>query len=156
MHVPRISYCILATYREYNRCVARRPQCDFLHCLTVRKCKKGMLMHMLRTTVFVLAVFPLASTHFFAAHAEEHLVHPGESPQAKLDQASAGDRLVFLPGVHQHGLGQHRSLLYVAKPIEIELREGATLKLADHTTSSSKRPKSPPIKMRARSWMILR
>lgn len=64
-------------------------------------------------------------------HAAEHLVRPGDAPQAVLDRAAAGDRLVFLPGLHQHGLGRHRAMLYVDKPIEIELREGATLKLAD-------------------------
>lgn len=62
--------------------------------------------------------------------AEEHHVRPGDSPQAILDQAAAGDRLVFLPGLHQHGLGKHRAMLYVDKPVEIELKEGATLKLA--------------------------
>ncbi|HEX3659174.1 MAG TPA: hypothetical protein VHV55_25520 [Pirellulales bacterium] len=67
-------------------------------------------------------------------HAAEHLIQPGESPQAGLDRAAPGDRLVFLPGLHQHGLGKHRSILYVDKSIEIELREGATLKLAPGVT----------------------
>ncbi len=61
----------------------------------------------------------------------ERLIHPGDSPQAVLDSAAPGDRLVFLPGLHQHGLGKYRSMLYVDKPVEIELKEGATLKLAD-------------------------
>lgn len=63
-------------------------------------------------------------------HAAEHLIQPGDSPQVVLDAAAAGDRVVFLPGLHQHGLGRHRSILYVDKSVEIELREGATLKLA--------------------------
>ncbi len=62
--------------------------------------------------------------------ATEHLIRPGDSPQAALDRAAAGDRLVFLPGLHQHGLANHRAMLYVDKSVEIELREGATLKLA--------------------------
>jgi hypothetical protein len=37
---------------------------------------------------------------------------------------------VFLPGVHQHGLGKNRAILYVDKSLEIELKEGAVLKLA--------------------------
>ncbi len=45
-----------------------------------------------------------------------------------------GDRLVFMPGLHEHALGKHRSMLYVDKPIEIELQEGATLKLAPGVT----------------------
>ncbi|MEZ6133876.1 MAG: hypothetical protein R3C53_03090 [Pirellulaceae bacterium] len=65
---------------------------------------------------------------------EEHLIHPGEAPQPVLDRATPGDRLVFLPGLHQHGLSQHRSILYVDKSVEIELQEGAVLKLADHQT----------------------
>lgn len=66
--------------------------------------------------------------------AAEHAIRPGDSPQAVLDRAAPGDRLVFLPGVHQHGLAKHRAMLYVDKSIEIELREGATLKLAPGTT----------------------
>jgi hypothetical protein len=67
------------------------------------------------------------------SRAAEHLLRPGEPPQAALDRAAPGDRLVFLPGLHQHGLGRHRAVLYVDKPVEIELREGATLKLAPGT-----------------------
>ncbi len=66
--------------------------------------------------------------------ATEHLIHPGDSPQAILDRATPGDRLVFLPGLHQHGLGKHRSILYVDKSVEIELKDGATLKLAPGVT----------------------
>jgi hypothetical protein len=61
----------------------------------------------------------------------EHLIRPGDSPQSALDGAAPGDRLVFMPGLHVHGLGKHRAMLYVDKPVEIELKEGATLKLAD-------------------------
>jgi hypothetical protein len=63
-------------------------------------------------------------------HAAEHLIAPGDAPQAVMDKAAPGDRLVFLPGLHQHGLTKHRAILYVDKSVEIELREGATLKLA--------------------------
>lgn len=66
-----------------------------------------------------------------ASSAAEHLIKPGDSPQAILDAAAPGDKIVFLPGLHEHGLGRHRSMLYVDKSIEIDLREGATLKLAD-------------------------
>lgn len=65
-----------------------------------------------------------------SADAAEHLIRPGESPQIVLDRAAKGDRLVLLPGVHEHGLGKHRAMLYVDKSVEIELREGAVLKLA--------------------------
>ena len=64
------------------------------------------------------------------ALAAEHAIRPGEPPQVILDRAAPGDRLVFLPGVHEHGLGRHRAMLYVDKPIAIELREGAILRLA--------------------------
>ncbi len=76
---------------------------------------------------FVLAVVLMPDF----AMAAEHEIAPGESPQAVLDRAQAGDRIVFLRGLHQHGLSRHRAILYVDKPIEIELREGAILKLAD-------------------------
>ena len=75
-----------------------------------------------------LLVFPSS------LRAAEHLIHPGDSPQAILDRAAPGDRLVFLPGLHQHGLGKHRSILYVDKSVEIELKDGATLKLAPRVT----------------------
>lgn len=62
--------------------------------------------------------------------AAEHAIRPGESPQRALDRAAPGDRLVFLPGVHEHGLGKHRAMLYVDKSVEIELQAGAVLRLA--------------------------
>lgn len=67
------------------------------------------------------------------AQAAEHRLRPGDSPQEALDRAAAGDRLVFLPGLHQHGLGRHRAILFVDKPIEIELQAGAVLQLAPGT-----------------------
>jgi hypothetical protein len=63
--------------------------------------------------------------------AAEHRINPGVNPQAVLDAALPGDRLVFLPGLHIHSPGRHRALLYVEKPVHIELMAGATLKLAD-------------------------
>ncbi len=63
--------------------------------------------------------------------AAELQVRPGDDPQRLLDAAAPGDKLVFLPGVHEHRLGRHRSILYVDKPVHIELQAGATLKLAD-------------------------
>ena len=75
------------------------------------------------TTFLFLQALPVVAT--------EHRINPGDSPQAVMDKASPGDRIVFLPGLHQHSLHKHRSLLYVDKSIEIELQKGATLKLAD-------------------------
>ena len=75
---------------------------------------------------FVLAMVPVNAT--------EHRIKPGESPQQVLDRSSPGDRIVFLPGLHQHGLGKHRAILYVDKSVEIELQAGATLRLADGET----------------------
>jgi hypothetical protein len=80
------------------------------------------------TLVVLLTWQPLLLT------AAEHLIEPGQSPQEVLDAAAPGDRLVFLPGLHTHGLGKHRSILYIDKSIEIELREGATLQLAPNVT----------------------
>ena len=82
----------------------------------------------MKPTIALIVVSLLAPLS--SLQAAEHLIHPGDSPQAILDRAAPGDRLVFLPGLHQHGLGKHRSILYVDKSVEIELKEGATLKLA--------------------------
>jgi hypothetical protein len=79
---------------------------------------------------FALVVAAAASD----ARAAEHEVRPGQPPQPILDAAAAGDTIVFLPGLHQHGLGRHRAILSVEKPITIDLRAGATLKLADGET----------------------
>ena len=63
-----------------------------------------------------------------------HYVRLGDNPQAALDAAQAGDKIVFLPGLHEHPLRKHQSILYVDKPIDIELMEGAVLKLASNET----------------------
>lgn len=82
----------------------------------------------------------LAALSASAASAAEHIIQPGEVPQDILDRAAAGDRLVFAAGLHQHSLGRHRSLLSVDKPIEIELKRGAVLKLADGETQLETEP----------------
>lgn len=84
----------------------------------------------------ILTLFALGmiSAEVSKTQAAERPIRPGDSPQAILDEAQPGDRLVFLPGLHQHGLGKHRSILYVDKPVEIELKAGAILKLADGET----------------------
>ena len=64
-------------------------------------------------------------------------IKPGDNPQHILDAASPGSKLVFLPGLHQHAFGHHRSILYVDKSVDIELRRGAVLKLADDQTTLS-------------------
>jgi len=85
------------------------------------------------TPFILLALAPLL-------HAAEHSIKPGDNPQAVMDRAAAGDKLVFLPGLHQHGLTKHRSILYVDKSVHIELSEGAKLKLADETTKLEAEP----------------
>ncbi|MBM3758142.1 MAG: hypothetical protein FJW38_29710 [Acidobacteria bacterium] len=81
----------------------------------------------LRGAIGALAAFCLFSALACAAERE---IKPGESPQAALDAANPGDKLVFLPGLHEHKLARHQSILYVDKPVHIELKTGATLKLA--------------------------
>jgi hypothetical protein len=63
-----------------------------------------------------------------------HLIHPQDDPQTVLDHAAPGDRIVFLPGLHQHHTTKYNSILYVDKSVDIELQAGATLKLADNET----------------------
>ena len=75
-----------------------------------------------------------------AVPAATRQIRPGDNPQAAADEASPGDRLVFLPGMHVHPLRKHRSLLYLDKSLDIELMTGATLKLADHQTALEKTP----------------
>lgn len=75
-----------------------------------------------------------------ASVAAEISVKPGDLPQEALDRAAPGDRLVFLPGLHQHRLGRHQAMLYVDKSVDIELQEGAILKLADGETVQEKIP----------------
>ena len=83
--------------------------------------------------LFFLLAAPLAAQTV-------HSIAPGQNPQAIADAAAPGDRLVFLPGVHEHPPRQHRSLLYVAKSLDIELQPGATLRLAAGQTKLEKTP----------------
>lgn len=80
--------------------------------------------------LFIISLLTLAS----ALAAAEHHIRPGDPPQTVMDRAAPGDTLVFLPGLHQNGLTKHRSILYVDKPVHIELREDAILKLRDNET----------------------
>ena len=63
--------------------------------------------------------------------AAEHTIQPGRPPQPVFDAAAPGDTIVFLPGLHQHPPGRHHAIVSVEKPVRIELRTGALLKLAD-------------------------
>lgn len=81
-----------------------------------------------------LTMLLLFFMHTEAIFSNEHSIHPGQSPQEVIDRAAPGDRIVFLPGLHQHKLGKHQSILYVDKSVEIELQANATLKLADGET----------------------
>ena len=78
----------------------------------------------------LFCLFALLFSPWKMLDAAEHLIRPGDSPQVVLDAAAVGDRLVFLPGLHQHGLGKHQAMLYVDKSVDIELREGAVFQLA--------------------------
>ena len=90
-------------------------------------------------TIFNLVIAMLLAP-LPALHADEHLIRPGDNPQAVMDRAAPGDRIVFQPGLHLHHPGKHRALLYVAKSVEIELKQGATLKLADNATKLEAAP----------------
>ena len=75
-----------------------------------------------------------------ALPAAEHVIEPGDDPQAVLDRAASGDRLVFRPGLHRHRPGRHRALLYVDKSIHVDLERGATLQLAADATPLEAEP----------------
>jgi hypothetical protein len=64
------------------------------------------------------------------AAAAEHSVAPGADPQAAVDRATPGDRVVLLPGLHERPLGRHQAMLFIDKPLDLELSAGATLRLA--------------------------
>lgn len=96
----------------------------------MRGCAKTLPSFFIAPAAIVMALITGLS-FAFRADAALHEIRPGDSPQAALDAAQAGDRLVFLPGLHEHGLERHRAILYVDKPVYIELQKGATLRLAD-------------------------
>lgn len=77
---------------------------------------------------------------FFLLAAMVHEVRPGQNAQAVVDAAKPGDRIVFRPGLHLQKLGKHRSMVYVDKPLDIELEAGATLKLADRQSQLEREP----------------
>jgi hypothetical protein len=80
---------------------------------------------------FFLGVFAALLIIGEVNHAAEHRIKSRDDPQQLLDAAAPGDKLLFLPGLHQNKLGRYRAMLYVDKSIHIELMAGATLKLAD-------------------------
>ena len=90
---------------------------------------------MKRTFTLVSASVLVLLTLRAEAQTQTLEVKPGDNPQKVLDTASPGSKLVFLPGLHQHPLGRHQSILYVDKSVDIELQIGAVLKLADHKTT---------------------
>lgn len=92
----------------------------------------------MKFTLTILTGLLLATS--VALQAADHPVRPGDHPQAVIDRAAPGDRIVFLPGLHQHRPGKHRALLFVDKSVEIELKSGATLKLADNATKLDAAP----------------
>ncbi len=122
-------WCMRSDRRTFAWCalsaIAPKVYRDTIRIEKVFPIQNVSMKYMFKVVLASLSLTPLA-----ALQATEHLIPPGDSPQAVLDSAAPGDRLVFLPGVHQHGLGKHRALLYVDKSVEIELREGAVLKLA--------------------------
>lgn len=72
--------------------------------------------------------------------ASVHEVRPGQNAQAIVDAAKPGDRVVFRPGLHLQKVGKHRSMVYVDKPLDIELEAGAILKLADRQSKLEQTP----------------
>ena len=94
----------------------------------------------LKLTALPPLLFSIVGAQALPAFGAVHRVSPGENPQAALDAAAPGDKLVLLPGLHEHPLRKHQSLLYVDKPIDIELAAGAVLKLADGQTELEHEP----------------
>jgi hypothetical protein len=72
--------------------------------------------------------------------ASVHEVRPGQNAQAIVDAARPGDHIIFRPGLHTQPLGKHRSMVYVDKPLDIELEAGATLKLAGRQSQLEREP----------------
>ena len=92
----------------------------------------------MKTTFTLVSALALALLTLRAEGQTQTLeIKPGDNPQQVLDAASPGSKLIFLPGLHQHALGRHQSILYVDKSVDIELRRGAVLKLADNQTTLS-------------------
>ena len=79
-----------------------------------RRSRKSLIPIFTLITLFASAVVPVT--------AAEHRIRPGDDPQAALDAAMPGDKLTFLPGLHQHGLGRHAAILYVDKSVDIDAK----------------------------------
>ena len=79
-------------------------------------------------------------TAFFLLAAAVHQVQPGQNAQSIVDAAQPGDHIVFRPGVHLQKLGRHRSMVYIDKPLDIELEAGAILRLADRQSELEPEP----------------
>ncbi|WP_417832773.1 hypothetical protein [Terasakiella sp.] len=71
-------------------------------------------------------------------------IYPNINPQVVFDATDAGSLIRFLPGLHEWGINNNsrteNAILYVHKPMSIELMAGATLRLADGTVTLSTEP----------------
>jgi hypothetical protein len=112
------------------------------NCSTLRKFAggSGLANNQGMSRLFIAVTFAALFGAAPAPGVTVHSIRPGEDPQAALDRAAPGDRIVFLPGVHLRHLGKYRSMLYVDKSIDIELQAGAVLRLPDNETKLEKAP----------------
>lgn len=102
-----------------------------------RECEPGGVVS--AASIPIVAVVSLAMTvsacAVCASPPPEHHVAPGDDPQAAVDRAAPGDRVVLLPGLHERPLGRHRSLIFIDKSLDLEISAGATLRLAAGQTA---------------------
>lgn len=69
----------------------------------------------------------------------DHFVATSDDPQAVIDNADAGDTIVFLPGTHEHDptAGTNSAIAYIGEPLEIYGPEGVDIKFADNSLGGS-------------------
>lgn len=69
---------------------------------------------------------------------KQYIIKPTDNPQTIIDNAPAGSKITFADGVHEHSLSKYNSMIYIDKPLIIEIPSSATLRVLNNSVNVNK------------------